>query len=232
MNTPVALVLGWLMCVLGARLGAALEFEQTEIVAKPGAGESSLAVAFKFKNTGAEPVTITHVQSGCGCTVPTSPKEPFAPGAEGEIPVAYKAGDRQGRQSQAIVVQTSDGKNFDLRLVVDLPVRVSFAPRMILFRGDEQGEKTAVVTYGDDLPVTVLEVVSLNPAFELVGEAKLEDGATLKITVRRAPTAAAGGGREGVGAGNTGHGRGMVRIRTQGKSGREHADLLYLRATP
>ena len=44
---------------------------------------------FVFTNNGNKPLIITNVQSTCGCTVPTYPKEPIAPGAKGVIGVKY-----------------------------------------------------------------------------------------------------------------------------------------------
>ncbi|MFT3796775.1 DUF1573 domain-containing protein [Flavobacterium sp.] len=45
--------------------------------------------SFEFKNTGDAPLIITNVQSTCGCTVPSKPKEPIAPGKTGKIEVKY-----------------------------------------------------------------------------------------------------------------------------------------------
>src|SRR4051812_44114220 len=39
-------------------------------------------VSFRFKNVGDKPLVISHVQAGCGCTVPETPKEPYQPGTE------------------------------------------------------------------------------------------------------------------------------------------------------
>jgi hypothetical protein len=44
---------------------------------------------FEFTNTGNAPLIISNAQGSCGCTVPTWPKEPIAPGAKGEITVKY-----------------------------------------------------------------------------------------------------------------------------------------------
>jgi len=44
---------------------------------------------FEFTNTGDAPLIISKVSSSCGCTVPSSPKEPIMPGATGEIQVKY-----------------------------------------------------------------------------------------------------------------------------------------------
>lgn len=46
---------------------------------------------FKFTNSGSEPLIISEVKSSCGCTVPTYPKTPIQPGAEGVISVTFNA---------------------------------------------------------------------------------------------------------------------------------------------
>lgn len=199
-------------------LRAALEFETAEIILKPALGDKAPSAEFKFKNTGDTPVTITRVHSGCGCTVPEKPAEAIAPGASGGIPVVYKPGERQGRQSQTIQVETSDGKNHDLRLVVDLPIRVSFAPRLLLFRGAESEAKTATVTYSDETKAELLDIQMQSPAFEIMGEPRIE-GSVLKISIRHVGDAAADS-------------RGSVRVRTRDAAGQEHTDLLYVRHSP
>ena len=45
--------------------------------------------SFEFTNTGDEPLIIKNVQSTCGCTIPTKPTEPIAPGKTGKIDVKY-----------------------------------------------------------------------------------------------------------------------------------------------
>ncbi len=45
--------------------------------------------SFEFKNSGNAPLIITNVQSTCGCTVPSFPKEPILPGKSGKIDVKY-----------------------------------------------------------------------------------------------------------------------------------------------
>lgn len=44
---------------------------------------------FEFKNTGNAPLIISNVQSTCGCTVPSFPKDPIMPGKTGKIDVKY-----------------------------------------------------------------------------------------------------------------------------------------------
>jgi len=44
---------------------------------------------FVITNTGNEPLVISSAKASCGCTVPSYPKEPIAPGASAVITVKY-----------------------------------------------------------------------------------------------------------------------------------------------
>lgn len=64
---------------------------------------------FKFKNTGKAPLTITNCRASCGCTVPSWPKDPIAPGKTAVIKVKYDT-NRLGNINKSITV-TSDAVN-------------------------------------------------------------------------------------------------------------------------
>ncbi len=70
--------------------------------------------SFKFTNTGNVPLVITEAKATCGCTLPTYPKEPIAPGAVGEIAVTFNTADKVGRQLKVItiVANTTPGETF------------------------------------------------------------------------------------------------------------------------
>lgn len=61
---------------------------------------------FVFTNNGNKPLIITNTQGSCGCTVPTTPKEPIAPGAKGMIGVKY-ATDRVGPFTKTVTVTSN-----------------------------------------------------------------------------------------------------------------------------
>lgn len=48
-----------------------------------------IEITWRFKNTGDKMLVIQSVSAGCGCTIPETPKEPFAPGQEGVIRAKY-----------------------------------------------------------------------------------------------------------------------------------------------
>ncbi|MBK7360590.1 MAG: DUF1573 domain-containing protein [Saprospiraceae bacterium] len=64
--------------------------------------------AFKFKNTGSEPLIISDAKGSCGCTVPDWPREPVAPGATSEIKVEFdskgKGSDDGSKQTKKVTV--------------------------------------------------------------------------------------------------------------------------------
>lgn len=60
---------------------------------------------FEFTNTGDAPLIITDVKSTCGCTVPSKPKDPIAPGKSGKIEVRYNM--NPGPIRKTITVQSN-----------------------------------------------------------------------------------------------------------------------------
>ena len=61
---------------------------------------------FVFTNNGTEPLLIMNAQGSCGCTVPTWPKEPIAPGAKAVIGVKY-ATNRVGPFNKTVTLTTN-----------------------------------------------------------------------------------------------------------------------------
>ncbi len=60
--------------------------------------------AYKFKNTGTEPLVISNATGSCGCTVPQWPQTPIAPGATGEIMVEFDSKNKPGRQTKTVTI--------------------------------------------------------------------------------------------------------------------------------
>jgi hypothetical protein len=63
-----------------------------------------LEVSFKFRNTGDKPLVIQSVAPSCGCTVADPPKEPIAPGKEGEIKGVFDSNGRIGPNHKTLTV--------------------------------------------------------------------------------------------------------------------------------
>lgn len=61
---------------------------------------------FVFTNNGNKPLIIESTQGSCGCTVPTKPEGPIAPGARATIGVKY-ATDRVGAFTKTVTVKSN-----------------------------------------------------------------------------------------------------------------------------
>jgi len=83
--------------------GAKIEFETETIDYGTIENKSDGNREFKFTNTGNAPLVITKAKGSCGCTVPTWPKEPIAPGASSVIKVKY-ATNRTGSFSKSVTL--------------------------------------------------------------------------------------------------------------------------------
>ncbi|POY36114.1 hypothetical protein C3K47_13020 [Solitalea longa] len=59
---------------------------------------------FKFVNTGKFPLIIKSATASCGCTVPSKPDEPIAPGATGEIDVKFNSEGKTGLQDKHVTI--------------------------------------------------------------------------------------------------------------------------------
>lgn len=86
--------------------GAGMVFDTETIDYGTIAHNSEPNRKFEFTNNGNKPLIITNTQGSCGCTVPTTPKEPIAPGARGVIGVKY-ATDRVGAFTKTVTVSSN-----------------------------------------------------------------------------------------------------------------------------
>jgi uncharacterized cupredoxin-like copper-binding protein len=59
---------------------------------------------FKFTNTGTADLVISSATASCGCTIPSPPKEPIAPGEEGEIKVEFNSAGKSAMQTKDITI--------------------------------------------------------------------------------------------------------------------------------
>ena len=86
--------------------GAGLVFESETIDYGTIAHNADGKREFVFTNNGNKPLIITNATGSCGCTVPSTPKEPIAPGASGVIGVKY-ATDRVGAFTKTVTVSSN-----------------------------------------------------------------------------------------------------------------------------
>ncbi len=59
---------------------------------------------YKFTNTGNEPLILSNAKGSCGCTVPSWPREPIAPGEDAEILVEFNSKNKSGKKNQKVTI--------------------------------------------------------------------------------------------------------------------------------
>ncbi|MDE6652191.1 MAG: DUF1573 domain-containing protein [Paramuribaculum sp.] len=68
----------------------------------------SVSCEYEFTNTGDTPLVIVSVTNGgCGCTTPSFPKAPIAPGKSGVIKITFNPVGRRGEFNREVKVRTS-----------------------------------------------------------------------------------------------------------------------------
>lgn len=80
---------------------------------------------FEFTNTGDAPLVIISATASCGCTRPSYPTEPIAPGKKGKIKVTFIPEGRPGEFEKVIKVRTNDkeSKKISLKIVGTVTVK-------------------------------------------------------------------------------------------------------------
>jgi hypothetical protein len=80
------------------------------------AGEK-VSYSFKFRNTGKSDLVIANVIASCGCTVPSFPKEPIAPGETEFINVQFDSKGRNGNFTKDITIYANTIPN-SMQLII------------------------------------------------------------------------------------------------------------------
>lgn len=73
---------------------------------------------FTFTNTGDAPLLIVTASASCGCTRPSFPKKPIAPGKSEKIKVTYVPAGRPGEFTKTVTVRTNSKKQKKVTLKI------------------------------------------------------------------------------------------------------------------
>lgn len=85
-----------------------MKFTSTEIVRENIPYDSKDMFVFEFKNVSKKSITVTNVQTSCGCTAAEKPSEPIKKGKKGVIKVTYDT-KRVGAFTKTITVFSDGG---------------------------------------------------------------------------------------------------------------------------
>lgn len=61
----------------------------------------------QIKNTGNKPLIISEAKASCGCTVPSWPKEPIAPGKTADMTVEYTTTKKAGAFNKTVTINSN-----------------------------------------------------------------------------------------------------------------------------
>lgn len=77
---------------------------------------------FEITNTGKNPLIISEVKPGCGCTVPEYTKEPIMPGKKGFVNLKFDSSSFDGMQNKSADVYAN---------VENMPIKLSFSANVV-----------------------------------------------------------------------------------------------------
>ncbi|WPR76517.1 DUF1573 domain-containing protein [Algoriphagus sp. NG3] len=87
--------------------GAAITFKEKSIDFGDITQGDKVSHTFELTNTGSAPLIISNVAATCGCTVPSWPKDPIAPGKSAEIKVSFNSAGKMGKQNSVVRVYSN-----------------------------------------------------------------------------------------------------------------------------
>ncbi len=153
--------------------------------------QTTLTIAFPFKNTGEKPVTIRDLQTNCDCLSARTDKKIYQPGESGLVTATFAVGDRTGLHQRAISISTDEGvpaTRLDVR--IDVPSAATAEPRTLDWPiGAESTEQSSDLNVADGLTLSFEDIFATNDAFSCRLET-LEAGRRYRLHVRPKSTAA------------------------------------------
>lgn len=118
MKRLLTIMVAVLLSCVSLMAQAVIKFEKSSIDFGKFQESKPQTCEFVFTNTGDKPLVIQQAYGSCGCTVPTVPKDPIAPGEKGVIKVTYNGKGRfAGFFKKAITVR-SNASNSIVRLYI------------------------------------------------------------------------------------------------------------------
>ncbi len=109
-------------------VGPKLKFESEQIDFGTIEQNSEPFRTIKISNVGDAPLLITNARGSCGCTVPTVPKKPIAPGESAEMKVRYDT-KRLGKINKTVTLTTNEkSKTRTIRVVGQINAKPAGTP--------------------------------------------------------------------------------------------------------
>lgn len=189
----------WLAVLLlivahSSKAHGALDWDNPVVELTASAGEKEVIALFRFKNTGDNTVTVTTIQTSCGCTIAELAKRTYAPGETGEMKVVYNLGGAVGQTERTIQVTADNApeKPVHLTLRVKIPELFTCSTRMLLWKiGEAPDEKPVEISAVDPHKLTGVEVKFVTPNQATFRIESFAAGTKYRLFVRPNATATA-----------------------------------------
>lgn len=179
-----------LLLLVTASFAADLVFDQETIPLTPKPGSEREIVTFPFRNAGTQALTITQIDTSCGCTSIDLEKRTYQPGEKGELTVIFDLNGLSGLQEKTIQVYHDRGAMIMLRLKAMLAEAPTIAPAFLTWKvGAPATEQVAVITMPKGVIERAVEVTSSSPA--IGGKLYARDDDTYALAVIPTSTAEA-----------------------------------------
>ncbi|MFN0130685.1 MAG: DUF1573 domain-containing protein [Verrucomicrobiales bacterium] len=146
---------------------------------------------FVFKNAGSRPVTISEIQTTCGCLGASADKKTYQPGDSGVVTATIKLGSFEGEVIKSIYVISDDPKAFKrmLQMKITIPRLMEISPEVTTWTvGEAPTAKKLTIKVLREEPIEVTAVSSTrqNMSVEL---RELEKGRSYEVILTPKTTA-------------------------------------------
>lgn len=164
---------------------AQLQWKERQLEFSPAPSDTELTAKFEFSNPTDHTITITSIQSSCGCTTTELEKKTYQPGEAGTLDARFVFGDSTGHQKKTIAVQTDDPVESKvlLRLQARIPELLSISPAYVFWKQYEtpQPQQVMLEVEGDNV-IHVTNVKSRDPNIAIQWEA-VQPGKSYRIDI-------------------------------------------------
>jgi len=170
---------------LGSPGWAGLVFESEVATESAAPAEETHQSIFRFKNEGTSPVTITEVQTTCGCLGASADKKTYLPGESGTVSATIKLGTFEGEVTKSIYLLSDDPEAAKrmLQMKITIPRLMEISPEVTSWTvGEEAKPKVLTINVLSDEPIEVTGVSSTRENFTLELK-EIEKGRSYEVLI-------------------------------------------------
>jgi len=170
---------------------AGLVFEREVASETAAPSQETHSSSFAFKNAGQKAVTISEIQTTCGCLGASADKTTYQPGESGVVSATIKLGTFEGEVIKSIYVLSDDAENPKrmLQMKIAIPRLMEISPEVTTWSvGDEPKPKKLTIKVLRDDPIVVTAVSSTRENFTAELR-ELEPGRSYEVIITPKTTA-------------------------------------------